>query len=74
LGSRPFGQLFGYIFEKYVTGFFRRFSYEGDALVRTFYAAPRFQGKQEEAGDGILTWSRSALVMEYKTRLLTTRE
>lgn len=72
--DKVFGQLFGYIFEEYVTRFFRRFSYEGDALVRTFYAFPRFQGKQEEAGDGILTYSRSALVMEYKARLLTTRE
>jgi hypothetical protein len=72
--DRVFGQLFGYIFEEYVTRFLRRFSYEGDALVRTFYASPRFQGKPEEAGDGILTWSRSALVMEYKARLLTTRE
>jgi hypothetical protein len=72
--DKAFSQLFGYIFEEYVTRFFRRFSSESDALVRTFYAAPRFQGKQEEAGDGILSWSRAALVMEYKARLLTTRE
>lgn len=72
--DRSFGQLFGYVFEEYVTRLFRRFSYERDVLVRTFYASPRFEGRQDEAGDGILTWSRSALVMEYKSRLLTTRE
>ena len=72
--DNAFGQLFGYIFQEYITRFFREFSYEGDVLWRTFYASPRFQGKQEEAGDGILIWERSALVMEYKARLLTTRE
>jgi hypothetical protein len=72
--DKVFGELFGYIFEEYVNRLFRRFSYEDDVLVRTFYASPRFQGKQEEAGDGLIAWSRSALVMEYKARLLTTRE
>ena len=72
--DKAFAQLFGYVFEAYVNRLFRRFTYEGDSLARTFYAAPRFEGKQEEAGDGILSWSRSALVMEYKARLLTTRE
>jgi len=69
-----FGQLVGYIFQEYITRFFRQFSYEGDVLRRTFYACPRFQGGQDEAGDGILVWAHSALVMEYKARLLTTRE
>lgn len=72
--DRTFGQLFGYVFEEYVNRLFRRFSYEGDILARTFYAAPRFQGREDEAGDGIVAWRRSALVMEYKARLLTTRE
>jgi len=69
-----FSQLFGYVFQEYITRLFRQFSYEGDELVRTFYASPKFHGTQDEAGDGILAWTQSALVMEYKARLLTTRE
>jgi hypothetical protein len=72
--DKTFAQLVGYIFEEYVNDLLRRFSYEGDSLVRTFYAAPHFDGTQDEAGDGILAWTDAALVMEYKSRLLTTRE
>jgi hypothetical protein len=72
--GKTFGQLVGYIFEEYVNSLLRQFSYEGDSLVRNFYAAPRFEATQDEAGDGILVWTDAALVMEYKARLLTTRE
>ncbi len=72
--GKPFGQLFGYVFQEYITRLIKRFSYDGNALARTFYAAPRFEGKEDEAGDGILVWSNTALVMEYKARMLTTRE
>lgn len=69
-----FRELFGYVFEEYINTIVRRFSYEGKELVRTFYSSPRFEGKRDEAGDGILVWPRAALVMEYKARQLTTRE
>jgi len=72
--ERAFGQLFGYIFEGYVNRLICHFADDGKLLARKFYEAPRFQSKQDEAGDGILVWLRSALVMEYKARLLTTRE
>ncbi len=72
--DKAFAQLFGYVFQEYIHRLFRRFAYDGDLLVRQFYASPRFQGKQDEAGDGIVVWPQSALVMEYKARLLTTRE
>jgi hypothetical protein len=72
--DQTFTQVVGYIFEEYVNDLIRRFAYDGDTLVRSFYPSPRFQGKKDQAGDGILTWDESALVMEYKSRLLTTRE
>lgn len=69
-----FSQLFGYVFEEYVHRLVREFSYEGELLVRTFYAAPKFRGTTDEAGDGLLHWDDTAVLMEYKARLLTTRE
>jgi len=67
-------QMFGYIFEQYVTNQLGEFTYEGTTLVRTLYRAPRFVGTTDEAGDAILHWGDTAVVMEYKARQLTTRE
>ena len=72
--ERAFEQLFGYVFEGYVNRLVRHFAYAGESLCRQFYEAPRFRGTEDEAGDGIIVWQDSALVMEYKSRLLTTRE
>jgi hypothetical protein len=72
--DKSFRQLFGYIFQEYITRLIRQFGSESEILVRTFFASPRFEGKRDEAGDGILAWPSLALVMEYKARLLTTRE
>ncbi len=72
--DKAFSQLFGYVFELYINRLIRNFAYDGEVLARQFFAAPRFKSTQDEAGDGILVWQRSALVMEYKSRLLTTRE
>jgi hypothetical protein len=69
-----FPQLFGYVFEEYVHGLFREFSSESEVLVRDFYASPKFRGTTDEAGDGIFHRQDTALLMEYKARLLTTRE
>jgi hypothetical protein len=72
--KRAFSQLFGFIFEEYVNGLIRQFAYEGSTLVRNFYASPFFEGTTDQAGDGILHWEDSAVLMEYKARQLTTRE
>jgi hypothetical protein len=69
-----FQELFGYIFESYINGLFQRFTVESDVVFRTFYAAPKFQGTNEQASDGIVLCGNTALVMEYKSRLLTTRQ
>src|SRR5262249_38570096 len=71
--DKAFGQLFGYVFEAYINRLVRRFAYDGDVLIRQFYPAPYFRGTDQEAGDAILRWERTALVMEYKSRLLPTR-
>lgn len=69
-----FAQLFGYVFEEYVHGLIREFACESDVLVRTFYPSPRFRGSNDQACDGLLHWHDTAVLMEYKSRLLTTRE
>jgi hypothetical protein len=72
--DRQFGQLMGYIFEEYIFQLIRQFTYEGDVLTRTFFANPKFQGTNDEAGDGVIYMEETALVIECKARLLTTRE
>jgi hypothetical protein len=62
------------VFEEYVNGLFREFCSESEVLVRDFYASPKFRGTTDEAGDGIIHRGDTALLMEYKARLLTTRE
>jgi len=69
-----FSQLFGYVFEEYVNQLVRQFSVESDFVFRTFYASPKFQGTSDQAGDGLIHRGDTALLMEYKARLLTTRE
>ena len=72
--GNQFGQLFGYIFQEYIFNLIRSFTYEGSILERTFYANPRFEGTNDEAGDGLVLMDDIAFVMEFKARLLTTRE
>ena len=72
--DQKFGQLMGYVFEEYFFRLLRRFTYEGDILVRTFYANPRFEGTNDEAGDALIFDDQTTVVMELKARLLTTRE
>ena len=59
------------IFQEYITRVFRHFAYDGDSLVRVFYASPKFKGGHDEAGDGILIWPRAALVMSRGSTLDT---
>jgi hypothetical protein len=72
--DKKFAQLFGYVFEEYVHGLIREFSCESDFLVRTFYPCPKFRGTNDEAGDGLILRDDTALLLEYKARLLTTRQ
>jgi hypothetical protein len=69
-----FAQLFGYVFEEYIHGLIREFSSESEILIRDFYASPKFRGTTDQAGDGLIHREDTALLMEYKARLLTTRE
>jgi hypothetical protein len=69
-----FRQLFGYLFEAYINGLISQFGIESDVLTRTFWQSPKFVGTNDQACDGLLHDCDLALVMEYKARLLTTRE
>jgi hypothetical protein len=73
VGDR-FRQLFGYLFEAYINSLIGQFGIESDVLTRTFWASPKFLGTNDEACDGLLHDLDLALVLEYKARLLTTRE
>jgi hypothetical protein len=73
VGDR-FRQLFGYLFEAYINNLIGQFGIESDVLTRTFWPSPKFVGTNDQACDGLLHDRDLALVMEYKTRLLTTRE
>lgn len=72
--ENKFTELFGYVFEEYVNGLVREFSCESDILVRTFFASPKFRGTTDQAGDGLILRDDTAVLMEYKSRLLTTRQ
>lgn len=69
-----FRQLFGYLFEAYINSLIGQFGIESDVLARTFWPSPKFVGTNDQACDGLLHDRDLALVMEYKARLLTTRE
>ncbi len=69
-----FRQLFGYLFEAYINNLVGQFGIESDVLIRTFWPSPKFAGTNDQACDGLLYDRDLALVMEYKARLLTTRE
>jgi hypothetical protein len=72
--AERFRQLFGYLFEAYINGLIGQFGIESDVLWRTFWPSPKFVGTNDQACDGLLHDHDLALVMEYKARLLTTRE
>jgi len=69
-----FRQLFGYLFEAYINGLIGQFGIESDVLSRTFWPSPKFVRTNDQACDGLLHDRDFALMMEYKARLLTTRE
>jgi hypothetical protein len=73
-GADGFGHLFGYLFEAYINSLIGEFGTESDVLTRTFWLSPKFVGTNDQACDGLLHDRDLALVMEYKARLLTTRE
>jgi hypothetical protein len=73
-GSDRFRQLFGYLFDAYITNLIGQFGIESDILTRTFWPSPKFLGTNDQACDGLLHDCDTAVVMEYKARLLTTRE
>lgn len=69
-----FGQLFGYVFEEYVRTVFHQFAPEDTRLARCFYSSPKFAGSKDQAADGVYHRDDTAVVLEYKARVLTTRE
>jgi hypothetical protein len=73
VGDR-FRELFGYLFEAYIDSLLGQFGIESDVLTRTFWPSPKFVGTNDQVCDGLLHDQDLALVMEYKARLLTTRE
>lgn len=72
-GKDEFRSLFGELFAGYVDLLMAEFAITRGA-GRTYFAAPRFQNSNDEAADGILFWTKTAAVMEYKAGLLTTRQ
>jgi hypothetical protein len=69
-----FRELFGYLFEAYIDNLIGQFGIESDVLTRTFWPAPKFIGTNDQACDCLLRDTDLVLMMEYKARLLTTRE
>jgi hypothetical protein len=69
-----FQSLFGYVFQEYTDWLWRHSTYVGNELARTFYARPKFVGTTDEVCDGLLHWAHTAVLMEYKAGLLTTRQ
>lgn len=69
-----FRQLFGYLFEAYINGLISEFGVASDVLTRTFWPSPKFVGTNDQACDCMLHDRDLVLMMEYKARLLTTRE
>ncbi len=69
-----FGQLFGYVFEEYVRTIFHQFAPEVTQLARSFYSSPKFTGTKDQAADGVYYRDDTAVLMEFKARVLTTRE
>jgi hypothetical protein len=72
-GKERFGALFGKLFQCYIDRLAHEFAVTAGP-ARTYLSAPHFVASNDEAGDGILYWSDTATVMEYKAGLLTTRQ
>jgi hypothetical protein len=72
-GKGAFRSLVGKLFECYIHRLVDEFAVT-TGPGRTYLSSPRFCGKQDEAADGILVWTNTAAIMEYKAGLLTTRQ
>jgi hypothetical protein len=72
-GKQSFRTIMGKLFECYIHRLVSEFTVTTGA-GRTYLASPRFLGKTDEAADGILLWTNTAAVMEYKAGLLTIRQ
>ncbi|HEY1602289.1 MAG TPA: hypothetical protein VGG64_21995 [Pirellulales bacterium] len=73
--GRPFKQLFGYIFERFVEIILGQFTVSEGPLARTFYCRVVFvNSKHEQVCDGLLHWTSLAVLMEYKAGSLTSRQ
>lgn len=72
-GKGEFRALAGKLFECYVHRLISEFAVT-EGAGRTYVASPRFTGSQDEAADGVLFWTDTAVAMEYKAGLLTTRQ
>ena len=72
-GKDKFRQLVGELFQEYLELLIGDFAVT-QGQGRTYLSSPRVQGAQIEAGDGILYWTNTAAVMEYKAGMLTSRQ
>jgi hypothetical protein len=72
--AEQFRELFGYAFEAYIHDVISEFGVKSDILTRTFWPSPKFVGTSDQAGDALLHDRDFAVLMEFKARLLTTRE
>ena len=72
-GKDQFRPLVGELFQEYLESLIDDFAVT-QGQGRTYLASSRFQGAQIEAGDGILIWTNTAAIMEYKAGMLTTRQ
>jgi hypothetical protein len=72
--ANDFKTLFGHLFERYADSRIGQFGYKDSVLARTFYPSPNFAGTNDEVCDGLLHWTQTAAFLEYKSRLLTTRQ
>lgn len=70
-----FRQLFGTMFERYVTSLLEDCLYSKPPLVRKFAPNPKFVGDgNAQAADGLILLPEMTVIMEYKASLLTRRQ
>jgi len=68
-----FRQLFGDVFAEYLHTLMEQFSYVGHVLAKEYFRSPKFADTEAEVCDGLLVRQDTALLMEYKSGLLTPR-
>lgn len=68
-------QLFGFVFEKYVARMFDSFANPSPLLAKVFFSSVKFAADTtQQVCDGLLAWQSTAVLMEVKAFLLTSRQ